>query len=577
MAGSLIRDTAQFAVSVSRFSGRRGIVTSILVALSALLEGVGIMLLIPLLATLFGTGAVVQMPHWLEWPAEIFPATNTTEKLAIILMLFGVIMAIRALILWARDRMIGLLQVGFLAAQRVEIARGLARADWQVLSRLGHSRVNHLMGGDIARCAAGVYFLLQSGIAMVMMVAQATLAFLLSPQLTLLSVAMIVLGAFAMSGLLRRSQDAGRVVTEANHALMDGLGRFLGGMKMAMSQDLQHAFVGEFEHSIGRSTDRQAAFAGQQAALRGLWSLLAAGVAGIAVLAGYAVLDISAPVLLALLVLLSRVAGPASLLHLGLQQIAYSLPAWKEVEGMKAELAAAEVRIASAAKGKHPPNDTIMFDAVGYSHGDAGGGLKDFSIRINPSDFLGISGASGAGKTTLVDLLTGLLTPQSGKVTIGGVPLGDIDLADWRRRIAYVAQDPVLFNDNVRRNLNWMAPDASDTELMEALTLVGAEEWLRLQPQGLDTIVGETGALISGGERQRLSIARALLRRPSLLILDEATSAVDIASEHQILTRLAALNPRPTIIIIAHRSESLSLCDRVVRLANGRIADGGSA
>lgn len=568
MTGNLLRETMAFARAVARHAGRRGLLVSLLVALGAVLEGFGIVLLIPLLATLFGDASA---GGWVSGITQWLPGDSKPERLAAVLVLFGVIMVIRAVILWARDSILGRLQVDFLAAERVAIAQGLANADWPALSRLGHARVNHLMAGDIQRCVMGVNFLMQSSVAVVMMMAQAILAFLLSPQLTLLAVALIAIGAFALSGMLRRSQDAGRVVTEANQELVAGLGRFLGGMKMAMSQNRQHEFVDEFEHSIQRSAERQSGFAGQQAMLRGLWSLLAAGVAGLAVLVGYAVLDIAPPVLLALLVLLSRIAFPASQLHLGLQQIAYALPAWNEVVAMKQELAVARVQPGSPSNAQTIPKGSIRFDHVVYSHGESGGGLKGVSLEIAPGEIIGLSGESGAGKTTLVDIMTGLLQPQSGAVMIGERLLSELDLTGWRRRIGYVAQDPVLFNDSVRRNLIWMAPDANDDALMAALALAGADDWLGRQPLGLDTVVGETGALISGGERQRLSIARALLRQPSLLILDEATSAIDIAGERRILTRLAALSPRPTIIIIAHRTESLAQCDRVIHLASGRV------
>ena len=153
---------------------------------------------------------------------------------------------------------------------------------------------------------------------------------------------------------------------------------------------------------------------------------------------------------------------------------------------------------------------------------------------------------------------------------MGETPLRDGAAAAWRDHVSYVAQDPYLFGDTVRRNLLWANPQASEAQLWDALAVAEASALLERMPAGLDTVLGERGSLISGGERQRLCLARAVLRRPWLYVLDEATSAIDVATEQKILQRIAALNPRPTIVMIAHRDESLSNCDRILYFEAGR-------
>jgi ATP-binding cassette, subfamily C, bacterial len=147
---------------------------------------------------------------------------------------------------------------------------------------------------------------------------------------------------------------------------------------------------------------------------------------------------------------------------------------------------------------------------------------------------------------------------------IGGVPLRGPSVTAWRNSVSYVAQDPFLFHDTIRRNLLWANPEVDEAVLWSVLGMVGAEEIVRSAAQGLDTVVGERGTLLSGGERQRLCLARAMLRRPHLLVLDEATSAIDIEGEHALFERLLLVTPRPTIVMIAHRLESLRHCQRVL-------------
>jgi ATP-binding cassette, subfamily C, bacterial len=135
-------------------------------------------------------------------------------------------------------------------------------------------------------------------------------------------------------------------------------------------------------------------------------------------------------------------------------------------------------------------------------------------------------------------------------------------------------QDPYLFRDTIRRNLLWANPRASDAEIWDALAIAGIDGFVTGLPMGLDTVLGERGTLISGGERQRLCLARAMLRRPFLFVLDEATSAIDVPAEKRIIKAMLDLKPRPTIVMIAHRDQSLAYCDRMLRLQNGRaIAD----
>jgi ATP-binding cassette subfamily C protein len=238
------------------------------------------------------------------------------------------------------------------------------------------------------------------------------------------------------------------------------------------------------------------------------------------------------------------------------------------------ELTLATHDAATEIDARYPEGD-IVFENVTYQHAFANdestnesgrGGIRNLELTIKEGEFLAVTGPSGIGKTTVADLLAGLYAPQSGRILVGTQLLEPAIGAIWRRELAYVSQDPFLFHDSIRRNLAWAKPNADERELWRVLAAVDADKLVRQMDGGLDSIVGERGSLISGGERQRIALARALLRNPRLIILDEATSALDSESEATILTRLSMLRPRPTIVLIAQRTENLSGCDRVMRL-----------
>ncbi|WP_127092121.1 ATP-binding cassette domain-containing protein [Aquabacter cavernae] len=562
----LLRRCAAFGADVARHAGGAGVVAALLVGLGAMLDGIGIALLVPVLATLFGAadpgGPLAALVGFLP------PGLTPAHRLAVLLGVFAVLMVIRVAVLWLRDVRLSALQVGYVEALRAGLAQRLAAAPWEALARIGHARVNSLLGGDVQRCGAGVHFLLQAGTACVMIIVQVGVAVLLSPVLAVGAFVLMGGGALLLGGLMRHAHRAGRGVTLANHAVLDEVGRFLSGMKIARSQNLEARFVAAFSRSLEAARRDQTAFIRQQSLMRGLWSLMGALVAVAVVWAGFAWLALPAPVLLTLLVVLSRVAGPASQLQLGLQQIAYSLPAWEEVRALSTELERDTQPPPPAAEP--PPEGAVRLEGVTYRHA-GGGGVRGASLVLAPGEVVGLTGPSGAGKTTLLDLLSGLVRPQEGQVRVGGVVLDAARAARWREQLAYVAQDPVMFNDTVRANLAWMRPDADAEAMAQALRRAGALALVERLPHRLDTVVGERGVLLSGGERQRLALARALLRAPRLLLLDEATNAIDPEGEREIMAALRALDPRPAILVVAHRAETLALCDRVVTLEQGTL------
>jgi ATP-binding cassette subfamily B protein len=220
----------------------------------------------------------------------------------------------------------------------------------------------------------------------------------------------------------------------------------------------------------------------------------------------------------------------------------------------------------------------LTFEGVGFTHQTAAQhALKDVSFEVRRGETVAFVGPSGAGKTTLVKLLVGLYRPQQGRILYDGHPHDRVDLERLRERIGFVTQDTQLFSGSIRENLLFVRPDASDAECLEVLEKAACHSLLARADKGLDTLIGEGGVKVSGGEKQRLSIARALLRRPHLLVFDEATSALDSLTEEEITRtiRAVAQDRSSMTVLIAHRLSTVMHADRIYVLERGRVVEQG--
>jgi ATP-binding cassette subfamily B protein len=213
----------------------------------------------------------------------------------------------------------------------------------------------------------------------------------------------------------------------------------------------------------------------------------------------------------------------------------------------------------------------IEFRNVSFCYGERSRGLTDISFHVPSGSRVGIVGATGAGKSTLLMLLNRFYDPDSGLVLLDGRDVRDYRLADLRQQYSIVLQDPLLFATSIAENIAYAKPEASETEIVAAAMAANAHEFIRALPEGYETKVGERGCRLSGGERQRISLARAFLRDSPILILDEPTSSVDVATEAAIMDATESLMVGRTTFLIAHRLSTLKNCDMILRLCDGQL------
>jgi ABC-type multidrug transport system fused ATPase/permease subunit len=221
-------------------------------------------------------------------------------------------------------------------------------------------------------------------------------------------------------------------------------------------------------------------------------------------------------------------------------------------------------------------NKALYLKNINFSYPNKVKVLNDINIEIPKNKTIALVGKSGSGKTTIADIILGLHKPSSGSFSIDDSNIDDINIDSFREKIGYVSQEPYLFNASIRENMKWSAPLCSDKDIWNALKVANIDTFVKTLETGLDTNMGDRGNKISGGQRQRLALARAILRKPILLVLDEATSSLDNESEKLIQKSIAEVSKTSTTVIIAHRLSTIKTADIVYVLDDGALIESGN-
>jgi len=459
---------------------------------------------------------------------------------------------------------------------RLEMYRHLQRLSprFYARARLGDilSRINNDIG-EIQRIAAETA-LATVGNVLFLVGTVAMLAWL-DLRLFAVSAATAPLAAWALSHYRGRLEREVATVRQRSADLGSFLVETLQAMRLVVTANAQ-------PREIARFRDRNAAFVRALMSMQWL-TYLSGGLPGLILAAGTGTVFVYGGV---------RVINGDLTIGTFVAYMAYHmqvLPPIQALMGMYANLATVRVSLQRVAQILDEPVEVnelpdaraltnvrgaVTFDGVTVSFQRGAPVLEQVSFDVRPGETLAIVGPSGSGKSTIADLMLRLIDPDVGVVQLDGVDLRTIALADLRRHVALVEQDPCLLHASIAENIRYARPDASDAQLRDAVRLAALDHFVDSLPQKLETIVGERGLALSAGERQRVAIARALLAEPAVLVLDEPSAALDPVAEQRIATGFAAVMRGRTTIVITHRPELAARADRVLELDGTRVAEG---
>ena len=543
---------------------------------SNLLEGLGLALLAPMFS-LAGVGTASQSgaTSWImtlfQWITRSLGVEPTLGDVLISLL---IIFLLQSVITILNERLIHSTRFHCAGSLRTRLFEAVLSARYEFISAQKTGALINALTQDPVRAAVSVLNLVALARESMAVLIYVTLALVFSWQMTLVVIGITGVGVWLLQSRVARGHVFGTETVQANTVIHETAVEMLSCAKLIKGFGVIAQAADRFRRAVHALVDVQVRDSTSRTMVGALYQPLTALFLLTGLYLSLSVFKMSVPDIMVLLVVFFRLTPRVSDLQMIFHELMSHLPSVANID--QVTLQATGQREQDEGQPYHGLQRVIELRGVWFRYRDQEPILRGVDIELRKGEMIAIVGTSGGGKTTIVDLVMGFLSPTRGEVLVDGVSLHRLSLNDWHARIGYVPQDVNLFNDTVRENLLWGKPKATSEEIESAAKQVHVHEFILSLPQGYDTVIGSRGVLLSGGQRQRLALARALIRRPDILVLDEATSALDAESEFLIQQTLDGLARNVTILMVAHRLATIQRADRIYVLERGRIVESGS-
>jgi ATP-binding cassette subfamily C protein len=499
---------------------------------------------------------------------DIFDTIGLTPTLEPLLLLILTTMLVKGLLVWFANKRVGYTVAHLTAKLRLQILRGYILARWEFFLSQPIGKLSAAMGSEANRTAKAY----AAGVSIVVIVIHTLVyigvALMVSWKAALIALAVGVFFWYPLHRFVKKARRAGRrqtkLVKSMTSYFVDSI-QSIKPLKAMAREDRAEIILVAKTKKIKKALEKEIiskeSLSVFQEGIKVTFMLL-----GIYVTV--AIWGMEPTTVMVLILVLGRIMGKLSKIQKQYQQMGILESAyWSMMDTFES---AQKMREKNLGNRRPDLKQAIRLEGLTFAY-SKNRILDDASLVFPAGEITAIVGPSGAGKTTIVDLVIGLLRPQEGEVWIDDLPLKQVDLTQWRGMIGYVPQETLLLHDSILINVTLGDPNITEQEAEEALRKAGVWEFVKTMRNGIHSSVGQRGLMLSGGQRQRIAIARAIVRKPKLLVLDEATTALDPKTEAAICQTLRKLRGENTILAISHQTAVLEVADRAYRIQGGTV------
>lgn len=547
-----------------------------LMVLISLLQGASLLLLVPLLQLVglnVGQGSIGQIASFVTL---FFTTLGLQINLLTVLILYVAVISFSAILNRLQTLRTSDIEFQFAAHLRKQLYMAITNSNWLFLSKMKSSNFAHALTNEIERISVGTGQFLSLISSIMILIVYIIFALKLAGILTGIIFIVGICILLVLRRMVSKSRSSGQKITTTTQDLYSSILQHLDGMKTIKSFGMQEDNITVFSNQTDQVAKNYLNSIKSYADVKLLFDVGTVIVLALMVLFLIEIIKLPTASLFLLIYLFVMMIPQFSIIQHSYQYFINMLPAYDNVMNLGKECLE-NIEIKESIGERMVLNNAVFLNNLSFSYqDDQYFSIENMNLSISAGKTTVIAGPSGAGKSTVADLVMGLIKPDEGEIMVDNIPISKDFIGFWRNEIGYVAQDTFLFNETIRFNLLMAKPKANEKDIGDALEIANATEFVSKLPEGLDTFIGDRGVKLSGGERQRLALARALLRKPSLLILDEATSNLDLENEKKILKAIDELHGKITILIIAHRLSTIKNADWIYLLDEGRILESGT-